>query len=446
MTYIHKGSQPVISPESQLFSLPSTLSESFETFDVELGPTTSVTDSNYVEFAVTASESEYIMMSAIRFRCLVTITKQVTDPVTKQVKTEFISETDSISVVNNLVSSLWRDVEVSIEDKAITSATNMYGYRALLENLIGYSQRGADAVLQNGVWALDKGADRDSFTLNDGLTKRRKAISGGPVELSGPLHVSLFQQSRPLISGVKMKIRMIPHLQNFFFLNGATNAGTPTSLSITKPRLVVRKMIASPSYKVAVEKLLMEGQTCKYPIERVQMKSFTIPSGSSSLTLENVVSGQLPKHAIICMVEQDSFSGAYSKNPYDFKHFDLNHLALEIDGRLIPAKALSPNFESKQYLDSYEQLLDSMGRLHMPDPYLAFDRWDYINGNTIFGFDLTPSKSGLGSMALVHRGNMRIHLGWAKALPSTITLIIRFAYDNVVEITRDRMINYDFVM
>lgn len=98
------------------------------------------------------------------------------------------------------------------------------------------------------------------------------------------------------------------------------------------------------------------------------------------------------------------------------------------------------------YLDAYELLLDSMQRLHMPDAYLQFDRIGYVQGNTIFGFDLTPTKSGLGTLSLVHRGNMRIHLGWATALPNTITLILRMAYDNVVEITRDRLVNFDFVL
>ena len=444
MTYIHKGSVPVISEENQLFSLPNTLSESFESFDIELGPTTSVTDSSYIEFEVTASESEFIVLCATRFRCLFTLKKQVTDVKTGIISMVDIADTDSISVCNNLVSSLWRTVEVSIEDKTVTSPTNMYGYRALLENLIGYSERGAKAVLENGVWALDKGADRDSITLNNGLQARRLAIQK-PVELSGPLHVSLFQQSRPLVSGVKMKVRLIPQQQDFVIHKSGKDLATIVKYTITKPRLVVRKMIPSPSYKLAVEKLLLT-QNCKYPIERVQMKSYTIPVGSSSLTLENVVSGQLPKHVLMCMVDQSSFSGIAGKNPYDFKAFDLNYLALEIDGRMVPSKALAPSFEAGQYLDAYEQLLDSMGRLHMPDPYMSFDRWSYANGNTIFGFDLTPSKSGLGAMSLVHRGNMRIHLGWAKALPSTITLIMRFAYDNVIDVTRDRLVNFDFVL
>lgn len=444
MAYIQAGSAPVISEENQLFTLPNTLSESFESFDLELGPTTSVTDSSYVEFEVTASESEFILMSAIRFRCYFTIKKQVVDTTTHIATMENIADADTISVCNNLVSSLWRTVEVSIEDKTVTSPTNMYGYRALLENLIGYSPRGGDAVLSCGIWKVDSGTNRESYTSNEALNERKELITGG-IELGGPLHVSLFQQSRPLISGVKMKIRLIPQLQEFVIHKNGQNANTVVKYAITRPRLMIRKMIPSPSYKLAVEKLLLQ-QNCKYPIERVQMKSYTIPIGSSSITLENVVSGQLPKHVLLCMVDQSSFSGMLNKNPYDFKHFDLNYLALEIDGRTIPSKALTPNFTAGIYLDAYELLLDSMQRLHMPDAYMQFDRVGFVQGNTVFGFDLTPTKSGLGTLSLVHRGNMRIHLGWATALPNTITLILRMAYDNVVEITRDRLVNFDFVL
>lgn len=438
MTFIHQGSFPVISEENQLFSLPNTLSESYETHDVELGPTTSTHDSNYIEFDIPASESEYIMLCHTRLRCIVSLTKEQTAGSGKFVP---LDGTDQFSVCNNLISSLWRSVEVSIEDKTVTSPTTMYGYRALLENLLGCSARNMEAILQNGLFVKDLSEDFDSFTTNNGLIIRRDQLKK-PLELSGPLHISLFQQSRPLISGVKMRVRLIPQITNFYLQAGSDIV---TKFTISNPRLIVRKMVPSASYKLAVEKLLVS-QSAKYPIERVQMRSFTIASGSSSMTLENVVNGQLPKHVLLCMVNQSAFSGNSKRNPYYFNHYDLNYLTLEVDGRQIPTKALTPNFTEGKYLDAYEQLLDSLGRLHVPDAYMSFTRHEYTLGNAIFGFDLSPTKAGLGCMSLVKRGTMRIQLGWATPLPTSITVILRLTYDNVVEITRDRLVNFDFIL
>jgi hypothetical protein len=43
-------------------------------------------------------------------------------------------------------------------------------------------------------------------------------------------------------------------------------------------------------------------------------------------------------------VDSDALNGAIGKNPFDFKHYKINVVALNVDGRQIPTKPLQPDF------------------------------------------------------------------------------------------------------
>jgi hypothetical protein len=46
--------------------------------------------------------------------------------------------------------------------------------------------------------------------------------------------------------------------------------------------------------------------------------------------------GQLPKRLVIGCVDSDALNGTITKNPFDFKHYKINFVALNVDGRQIP--------------------------------------------------------------------------------------------------------------
>jgi hypothetical protein len=52
--------------------------------------------------------------------------------------------------------------------------------------------------------------------------------------------------------------------------------------------------------------------------------------------------GQLPKRLVIGCVDSDALNGTITKNPFDFKHYNITFVALNVDGRQIPAKPLQP--------------------------------------------------------------------------------------------------------
>jgi hypothetical protein len=60
----------------------------------------------------------------------------------------------------------------------------------------------------------------------------------------------------------------------------------------------------------------------------------------------------LPKRLVIGCVDSDTLNGTITKIPFDFKHYKINFVALNVDGRQIPAKPLQPDFENAGYIRS----------------------------------------------------------------------------------------------
>ncbi|KAL1277005.1 hypothetical protein QQF64_023678 [Cirrhinus molitorella] len=116
-----------------------------------------------------------------------------------------------------------------------------------------------------------------------------------------------------------------------------------------------KKVSVSPSVRLAHAQTLLSN-TAKYPIDRVCLKNFSIPEGSRVSNQENRILGMLPKSIFLSMVDNDAFTGTYTKNPFIFNNYDLEFLAVYVKCQQFPAKPLQPNFESRSAVREFYQL------------------------------------------------------------------------------------------
>ena len=69
---------------------------------------------------------------------------------------------------------------------------------------------------------------------------------------------------------------------------------------------------------------------------------------------------------------------------------------------------------------------------------------DFLDGYTLFAFDLTPDGSHGQHYTVNKRGNLRIDLKFDTPLACTTNLLIYAEFDNIIEIDKNRNILYDF--
>ena len=162
--------------------------------------------------------------------------------------------------------------------------------------------------------------------------------------MMGKLHLDLFCQDKYLLNLVDLKIKLRRSRNDFALVTDATNY----KIKIKEMALYVRKVQLSPAVRMGHVKAL-EKTSCKYPVRRVEVKADMVPTGNMNHVQDNIFLGQLPKRLVITCVDSDTLNGTIGKNSFDFKHYKINFVALNVDRRQIPAKPLQPDFENNGY-------------------------------------------------------------------------------------------------
>ena len=153
-----------------------------------------------------------------------------------------------------------------------------------------------------------------SSARNMGLKRRHGICTAKPTfDMIGPLHVDVFNQSKYMLNGVTMKVRMT-RSKDSFVLMAKSDVTESFKVDILSAKLFVRKLKITPSLCLAHERILQQ-KTAKYPITRVECKVIHLPQGQNSFTHDNLFLGQLPKRIVLGLVDNRAFNGDISLNP-----------------------------------------------------------------------------------------------------------------------------------
>ncbi|GFT09428.1 uncharacterized protein F54H12.2, partial [Nephila pilipes] len=227
------------------------------------------------------------------------------------------------------------------------------------------------------------GATNSGYLNRYNMCKESKLI-----DMLGALHFDLGSQSKCLINSVNLRIKLERNKDSFALMSAVQDY----KIVIQHASLFVRKVKVAPSVVIAHEIALGKG-VIKMPIRRTEVKSFALSAGMQSITIPNAFIGQLPTRLIMGMVSNTAFNGDFSKNPFNFKHYDLSYLCTIDGNRMIPSKPFQPKFDNDDsYSRCYMNLFTDLGRYHNDqDINISFS--EYKDGYTLFAVDLTPDLS-----------------------------------------------------
>ena len=213
---------------------------------------------------------------------------------------------------------------------------------------------------------------------------------------------------------------------------------------ITKAELLVRKVRVAPTVALAHAKALELGNA-KYPMMRVECKTFTVPAGSLNCNQGKVFTGQCPTRVIIGCVDNDAFNGRYNKNPFNFKNYSITRAALKVDEHEQPAKPIRCNFTTRYVAEAYISLFTETGKA-FKDEDIDVTIVDYIGGYALFCYDLTstPDLGDLDHYSLIKTSTVSVEIDFAKALRETINVIVYAEFQNMLEVDRNRNFFFDF--
>ena len=438
MSFLHQKSCECTKTELDLFSLPPTQTSIENGKWVQYKPLATVTDDSPIEFVVPGHGDEYTDLS----QTMIQVTASIRTSTGAKITEDAIN--NSVGPVNNWLHSLFSQVDMYLNQKLVTPQNNTYAYRAYIETLLNYGMDAKYSHIQTALWWTDKAGQMDDCAAaNTGLQSRRAlANKSKDIDMLGHLHVDICNQNKYLLNGVEMRLKLIRSRDAFSIMA----AEHEYKVHITDANLWVRRCKVSPSVLLAHSKTLESG-TAKYPLTRVELKTFTLPSGIQSKTLDNVILGQLPKRVIVGLVSNSAYNGSFKNNPYNFKDFNTNYFSLYIDGEQVPSKPLQPSYKDgeEKYVHAYHTLFSGTG-IHYSDAGNYIARHEYPHGYCLMAFDLTPdlSASDTSHWNLVRNGSLRIEVSFDEALTETVNCLVYAEFDNIIEIDRHRNVLVDY--
>ena len=434
MALLDEKSCICVKSELDLFTVPPTQTSIDHGCMVDYHPIAATLDAGPIEFNIPGTGDDYLDLANTYLHLIVKVKKgDGTDLV----------DANKVGPSNLLLHTLFSQVDVTLNDKLISSSSNTYPYRAYLETLLNYGKAAKESQLTAALWYKDTAGKMDDtdMTANVGLAKRGSICAKSKsIDLLGRLHCDVFFQEKLLLNGVGVRIKLLRNKDSMILLSGELNPAY--KIVITKAVLRARKVSVSPAVTLSHAKW-MERIPAKYPINRVECKTFSIPTGTLDVNQENVFMGQVPSRVIVGLVDHDAFNGNYKKNPFNFKNYKLNKMSLQLDAQNQPAKPFECNFDEGTFIEAYMSLFMGIGKA-FKDEDIDITREDYANGYALYCFNLTPDLGENDHYSLVKNGSVRLGMTFAEALPNTVNVIVYAEFQSVLEIDRNRNVSYDY--
>lgn len=432
MAFISNHQSVAVKTELDLFTVKPTQTSIESGYYHECRPV-SILDGNSgpIEFIVPPSD-DYIDLSRTQIELKVKITTE---------DGAALANTHTVVPVNCFLSSLFDHVSIELNGKTITPPSNHYNYRSYIETLLNYSKEAKSTHLSSSLFVQDESGTKMDDVTGTGFVKRKSFIKNGVLQLSSFIHNELSGQDKFLISGVGMGVKFYPS-KNGFALMKKSDDLVNYKITFMEAVLLIRKARINPSILIAHERALTKSNV-KIPINRVDVKTITIPSAIQSKNLDNIFIGQMPKRVFVGMVSTKAFNSDITLNPFNFKHYNHTHVALSTDTNT-QIRSIKSDFDNNLYLSSYMSLFTSSG-IFFSDSGNCITREDYPKGFALLGFDLTEDLSASDNhLGIPRQGSLRLDITFAKPLTEAITLLIYGEFDNIIEIDKDRNVYIDY--
>ena len=433
-------------PEYDIFRVPKVQNTIEQDFTAEYRPAAMLSSKASIEFNIVTAKDEYLRLYQTEFYLRLKIC------IEKPIKSISVTKDDwkNVSTCNNLLNSIFKQVEFWIGDRSIDPAHQTYAYKTYFEKLLGKSEEVKKTAADLGGWTeVVPSNPEDLIPHFNGKIKTIKTSGdfgeGQEFELLGKIHLPMFEQRKAaLLGGCKLKLKFIPNDPQFYIK--CTNEVQVKSVEFTDCSLRIQGAKLLPHIYNAHEKGLAEGNARYFLLENFVVP-ITINKGTQDIIIDNVHSGAVPNRAFIAFVDHRAFNGSHNLNPYNFQNFGVNHLQLYINGNPVGGPPKMPNFNKGWYSREYYDLFKVTNQDHI-DTCITINKENFVRGNNIFAFKCSPDMTVGGAKALgfynpIKYGAMRLHVRFDEALPQAVTALVYIDFDTFLEINQDRTVTYD---
>lgn len=422
--------------ELNLFSANDLQTSILDSKENIYSPLTSLDNCQIIQFHIPASGEHYIDLNSICLRLKLQLLKSDGKSFNSKATTKPDEKESQPGMVNNALYSIFKSLRISFNN-TVVSEINNYHYMTYINTLLNSSSDQKDSLLLPRGFVKDRPSYLDKLgSDNTGLVSRKNWSDDSLVfELYGRVYSDILSSPKLLVNNVSVDILFTLESPSFFLMGAE---GTDASLKISEAALYARHITINPQLQMFNLKTLHSGKNIVYPYKKGIIKTFTISQGLSTVEINNLISGVMPTNFVMSMVENDAFSGSFTKNPYNFQHFGSRAVTFSINGVPVSPTPLEHNFSYiSGFSRTYSEYLKSIG-IFNSDKSSLVEREDMRKGFLLFPINLSPRQIMDENMCedVPKEGNLSLSMKFASALTSTITVIIFAEFNHMIEIDK----------
>ena len=231
-----------------------------------------------------------------------------------------------VTLVNNILNSIFSDVEVYINNQQIYNSNGLYAHKSYISN----NFKGAISKYKRVL--LCEGYDYEEFLdeimeapLSEPFLTRRMKMLSRPngFMLYGKLGVDFFSTSELLYPNMKIRLQIIRARPNFYMISENPNV----SLGNVDCSLYTRRIALKDDYlKKRIDMFAYTPVEFNYLVTLA--KTFIIPARQNQFIQENIFNNAPFRRIALAMNINSAFTGSYTENPFWYQQIDLRQIKI----------------------------------------------------------------------------------------------------------------------
>ena len=331
---------------------------------------------------------------------------------------------DLVLPIANTSCSIFEDLNVLINGVLVENTQLEFAIKAYLQNLLFSTEADrlkwdetALLALDNFTYhdtVLDTVHNTDNMANHLGMARRQRVADGvKPHTVYSRLQSDALSCSEPLPDNVNITVKLYPAKSEACLVKVSTDE-VIYRLKITECTLYVPRVTAKTYRNI--------DRTFSYTNWRTL--AYTHQTGQSNFRKDIAIGETLPQKAIVVFMPEDQYNGSWNTSKLNLNHSNVSSILMKCNQRHVPfMNGYHCDFVKDIFNTAYDGLTTELGASMHPILY----HW-YDDGFTIFGFDLTPNKTGSVALETPLRGALQLDIEFKPAPTVNMMVLVLLIY------------------
>ena len=389
---------------------------------------------SYIEFNLTSNQQEFFDLQSFAIETKIKLVKGANLDIAKE---------DNVSVIDGLGHRLFSKCTVFFNGTPVSGNT----YFGLHNSVRTYLTMGEHSLRSTGRLMYYKSIDTDiedeitmkNFEIGKITKDERTVIDECKTVLHTltPLDLDIASANFYLLNGVDIRIRL-DLAPRELIINAPDGASKQYSYELQLAKLWCEKVVPYPSALLSLNKNLISGNgTIEYLFDKPIVKNYIFPAGHSTLTLENIFNGYVPRVVYVYLLKQSALTGVYNKNGAYLTHANISNIRLDINGNTFSSTTSS-------FPDSIAQLFHhTLSNIKDANHLLTYH--SFKKGRTVFCWNLSPTDCK-DVLHIEKSGNIRINIQTESPPTENLAVFVTGITTGIIDVDHSRRVKTTFLM